>query len=97
MIKRNSAFKNSAVSKIVFISSLITLGFWILGKTIDVYQIAWLGAIFELFWLLILLILFSLPVISFIFLIKEEFNLRSLFLYSLLISVLTIILLIFIE
>ncbi len=90
-------FKNSRTSKMVFILSIIVSGYWWLGQVIDVYSFALVGAIFEILWLPVLLMLFALPIISLIFLVKEKVNVRSLYIYSILIGVTTILFMIFSE
>jgi apolipoprotein N-acyltransferase len=95
-MKENSTpFKNSRTSKIVFILSIIASGFWWLAKGINVYSDAIVGAIFELLWLPVLGMLFLLPIMSLVLLVKERFNLRSLFIYSILIGMATIFFMIF--
>lgn len=88
-------FKNSRTGKIVFILSIIVAGYWWLGQVINVYSIAFVGVIFEILWLPVLLMLFLLPIISMILLIKEKVNVRSLYIYSMLISVTTILFMVF--
>jgi len=88
-------FKNSRIGKIVFILSIIVPGYWWMGHVINVYSFAFVGAIFEILWLPVLLMLFVLPIISLILLIKEKVNFRSLYLYSLLIGFATILFMIF--
>jgi hypothetical protein len=95
-MKENSTpFKNSRTSKIVFILSIIASGFWWLAKGINVYSDAIVGAIFELLWLPVLGILILLPIISLVLLVKERVNLRSLYIYSILIGMATIFFMIF--
>jgi hypothetical protein len=67
---------------------------WYLGKSIDVYQFKLVGAFFEIIWLPMFAILFALPVISFVFWLKNKFSLRSLYFYSLLLSVISILLIV---
>ena len=88
-------FKNSRTGKIVFILSIIVSGYWWLGQVINVYRFAFVGAIYEILWLPVLLILFLLPIISLILLIKEKVNVKSLYIYSMLISVTTILFMVF--
>jgi hypothetical protein len=88
-------FKNSKTSKIVFMLSIIVAGYWWLGQVINVYSVALVGAIFELLWLPTLALLFVLPIISLISLVKEKFTIKSLFIYSLLICVTTILCMVF--
>jgi hypothetical protein len=88
-------FKNSKKGKIFFILSVIVSGYWWLGQVINVYNSAFAGAIFEILWLPFLLILFVLPIISLILLMKEKFDVRSFNIYSIIISVITILFMIF--
>jgi hypothetical protein len=92
-----TAFKNSGTSKTVLILSIFISAFWWLGKVINIYHFAFVGAIFEILWLPVLGLLFVLPLISLVFLIKEKFNIKSFYLYSLLISAATILFMIFSE
>jgi len=95
-MKENSIpFKNSRTSKIVFILSITASGFWWLAKGINVYSDAIFGAIFELLWLPVLGMLFLLPIMSLVLLVKERVNLRSLYIYSILIGMATIFFMIF--
>jgi len=61
-----------------------------LAKGINVYRFAILGAIFELLWLPVLGMLFLLPIISLVLLVKERVSLRSLYISSILIVLATI-------
>jgi hypothetical protein len=88
-------FKNSKTSKIVFMLSIIVAGYWWLGQFINVYSIALVGAIFEILWLPTLVLLFVLPIISLISLVKEKFTIKSLYIYSMLICVTTILCMVF--
>jgi len=97
MTHETTTFKNSRLSKISFILSIIVLGFWSAGRIFDVYRYAAVGAIFEILWLFMLLMLFILPIIALIFLIKEKFSFRSLYLYTIIITVINILLMIFIK
>jgi len=95
-MKENLApFENSRISKIILILSILTSGFWWLGQSINVYRYALVGAIFEILWLPALAMLFGLPIISLIFLIKEKVNIRSLYIYSFLIGIASILFIIF--
>ena len=95
MKENPTPFKNSKTSKIVFILSIIVSGYWWLAKGINVYSNALVGAIFELLWLPVLGMLFLLPIIALIFLVKERLNLRSLYIYSILIGMATIFFIVF--
>jgi hypothetical protein len=86
MEKETTIFKNSRLSKILFGLSIIVFTYWRIGHVINVYRFAVVGAIYEILWLFMILGLFGLPVISLIFLIKEKFSFRSLYLYTILIG-----------
>ena len=73
--------------KPVFVLNLFVSLFWLSGLAINVYRFAIVGAVFEIIWLPAIALTFIMPVISFVFLIKEKFSLRSLYLYSFLIIV----------
>jgi len=92
-----TAFNNSGTSKIVFTLSILVSGYWWLGQVINVYRFDFVGAIYEILWLPVLALLFILPIISLVFWVKEKFNIKSLFLYSVLIGVTTILFLVFSE
>ena len=76
---------HSKTSKIIFSLSILASVFWCLSQIINVYSFALLGAIFEILWLPMLAALFFLPIISLVLWVKEKFNVRSLYLYSILI------------
>jgi len=85
MKENTNAFKNTKTSKIIFCLSLLASVLWCLSRVINVYSFALLGAIFEILWLPMLASLFFLPIISLVLWLKEKFNVRSLYLYSILI------------
>lgn len=88
-------FINTKKSKIIFLLSLLVSAIWVLGRSINIYQFAVVGAIFEMLWLPVLALIPILTVISIIFWIKDKLNFRSLNLYSFLIIVMTIMFTIF--
>jgi hypothetical protein len=97
MEKNLPNIKNSGLSKILLVLSIIIFVFWFLGQNTDIYRFALIGAIFEFLWLFMLLALFVLPILSIFFLIKERFNLRSFYLYILIITATNIMLMIFLN
>lgn len=84
-------FQSSGTSKIVFILSILVSAFWFLVYVVDVYHFAITGAVFELLWLPMIVIIFVLPVLSLVLLAKEKFNIRSLYLYSLIIIAIVVL------
>ncbi|MGX7666112.1 hypothetical protein [Flavobacterium pedocola] len=78
-------------SKTALILSLLLFIYWLAANLIEnVYEYAVVGAIFELLWFPFLILLFVLPVLNLIMLIKNNFNYRKLWLYALLINGLTV-------
>lgn len=82
-------------STIILLLSLATLCFWYVGNSIDVYQYAVVGAFFEILWLPMIVLFFVLPILSLFFWIKEKWALKSLYLYSFLTGILTVLLFFF--
>lgn len=80
---------------IIFILALLVSAFFVTGQYINYYRFKLTGALYELLSLPFLLLMLLIPVFSLIQLRKVKFNLRSLYLYSLFIIVLTIIFLTF--
>ena len=95
MPEKNIAFKKTERGKTILFLSVLVCVFWCLGRFINVYRFAFVGVIFEILWLPMLGMLFLLPIISMVFLVKEKFTVRSLHLYSILIIVATILLMVF--
>ena len=73
----------------LLVLSISMLLFWLLSKTIDVYQITFLGVLYEIIWLPMLVMLFVLPIINTYTLFKIKNSLMSYF--SLAINIITIV------
>ncbi len=84
-------FINTKRSKIIFLLSIITAIFLIIGLTINVYSNAFVGAVFELIWITVLLSVLVLPILSFIYLIRSKFNFKSLYLYSIIVIIVAVL------
>lgn len=91
--KTTFLFKNSLTSRFVFFGTLCVWFFWILSRVINVYQYALVGAIFEFLWLPMIVALFVLPIVSLWHLVKDKFSVKSLYLYSLLITTINFLIL----
>jgi hypothetical protein len=91
MATTNHAFKISSTSKVVFGLSVLVTFFWVFGNLIDIYHFAIIGVVFELLWLPVLLLSVVLPLVCVFFLCKEKFSLQSLYVYSFLMLVVTIL------
>ena len=97
MPKNLTGIKNSKTGKLFFIGSICTFLYWITGNVFDVYRFAFVAAVFELLWLPMLAMLIVLPVLAFIFWVKEKFIIKSFYLFSFLIFITTIMLMIFLK
>ena len=94
MTQNSSAPVKSITPVVIFITSLLVPLFWFLGQVVNVYKTAFLGAVFELLWFPMIVLLFTLPVLSLIFWRRAKFNTRSLYFYSFTILIVSIVLLI---
>ncbi len=97
MLDQSKDKKKFKRSKIVFIASLLTLAIAFFTQMVNVYHFAFTGAIFEMLWLPLISLIFILPALSLFFWVADKFKLKSLYLYSFLISVITILGLIFLT
>jgi hypothetical protein len=79
----------------VFYLSILVSLFWVSTRFINAYKFALVGAIFEIIWLPMILLLFSLPAISLYFLFKEKFSLKSAYFVAILIMSFTFLFLYF--
>ena len=86
---------SQAIGKVVLALSVFVLLFVGLSRLINVYQISFVGAIFEILWLPVILLLFILPVLSIIYWIQEKFNPKSIYLYSIVLGIAAIVLMIY--
>jgi len=90
-----SSFKNSALNKALFGVSIITILYWWTAKSLNVYNYAFLGAIFELLWLVMIAAVFIGPVFSILLFLRDRYNPRSLVLYSFLCQIVALCILLF--
>lgn len=86
---------SQAIGKVVLALSVFVLLFVGLSRLINVYQISFVGAIFEILWLPVILLLFILPVLSIIYWIQEKFNPKSIYPYSIVLGIAAIVLMIY--
>ena len=75
------------IEKIVLSLSIVVALFWGVTTQIDVYAVNFVGAIFELLWLPMIGLVFFLPTLSLIMFIRTKFAIKSLYLYSFIVSV----------
>lgn len=87
-----TTFKNKNQTLLLVTSTLIvTILFWLVGNTIDVYKYAAVGAIYEMAWFPAILATFALPVVSLVFFFKDGKSIKSWFLYLTIVSALLIV------
>lgn len=79
MPQDSTSKKNIQTGKIIFILSICVLLFISFASLVDVYHFALVGALYEIFWLPVIALLFILPVLSFIFWRKDKFRFRSVY------------------
>jgi hypothetical protein len=77
-------------SLILLILSLFNLLFWTTVQLIDVYKIAVAGAIFEILWFPMLLLLLVIPVVSLIIVFSTKKFFTSFAFYALIVTAFTI-------
>ena len=65
--------------KLIIALSILILSYWLLSKTIDVYQITIIGVLYEIIWLPMLVLFIVLPILNTYSLIKNKNNLMSYF------------------
>jgi hypothetical protein len=91
MKQESYAYKNPVLSKVFFGLSIVVFAYWLTAQLIDVYRSDVTGAAFEILWIFMLLGLFVLPITSFILMMQDKFNFRSLYFYTIIIAVVNIL------
>lgn len=86
---KTTFFRNTQTEKVVFFLCLSVALFWSSVVLLDVYRFEITGAIYEILWLPMLVLIYTLPFVVLIFLFKTKFNLRTLYVYALLLLALT--------
>ena len=86
---------SQTIGKVVLALSVFVLLFVGLSRLLNVYQISYVGAIFEILWLPVILLLFILPVLSLIYWIQDKFNPKSIFLYSIVLGIASVVLMVY--
>ena len=97
MSDRPASFKNSGINQVLFILSIITILYWLTAKSLNVYNNAFIGAVFELLWLPMIASAFIGPVFSIILFVKDKYNPGSLILYAAVLQIVTLYILIFFK
>jgi len=66
-----------------------------LSRLLNIYQFAFVGAIFEILWLPVILLLFILPILSIIYWVQDKFNPKSIYLYSMILGIAGVVLMVY--
>jgi len=86
-----SEINKSSLGKGIF---LVTLGasiFWIITKLVPIYENKIVGAVYEMLWLPVVIILFILPLFSFLLWAGEKFQVKSAHLFSIILAAIAIL------
>lgn len=67
--------------------TILSGAFWLIGLNIDIYKNAFVGAVFEILWLPVILSCVFIPVISLALWVMNKFSLKSKYLYLMLASI----------
>ena len=89
-INLKAKHQNTGWGVIIVGMNVFTGLFWYAGQHLNVYDNAFLGAVYEVLWLPLIGLLLGLPVISFILWVRQKFSTWSLFLYALIIGLINI-------
>lgn len=94
MEKDRIILQNPTLPKIVFGFSGAVAIFWSVTLFTDVYHFAVVGAIYEILWLPMILLVYILPFVSLILWILEKFNTKSFSFYAFLLLLLTVVIIV---
>lgn len=72
--------KKPATDIVIFFVSLLVMFFWILTNNINVYENKFIGIIAEILWLPLILLIFVLPIMTFVLISSRKFE-KSKFLF----------------
>lgn len=93
----SNSFNRPGINKLMFISGLFALLFCFLTKSWNVYNYSITGAVFELLWLPVMIIVFIGPIFSISLFFKDNYNPRSLALYAAILQLTAMMILIFFK
>ncbi len=94
-MKDIAVFINSKPNKIILLLSILVFVIVVIGKTVNIYHYAVVGAVFEMLWFPVLALVAMLAFVSVLFWRKDRFNTGSLNLYSLLLVIMAILFTVF--
>lgn len=85
--------KGNSLFIILLLIHLVVVTVWLVGQNINVYRYVIVGAIFEILWLPMIVTIIFMPIASFYYWYKDKFKRTSKFLYLLLGTILSIVIL----
>lgn len=80
-------YKKPAADIVIFFVSLLVMFFWILTNNINVYENKFIGIIAEILWLPLILLIFGLPIMTFVLISSRKFKKSKILFLSLAIQV----------
>lgn len=66
--------KKPTIDIVIFFVSLLVMFFWILTNNINVYENKFIGIIAEILWLPLILLIFVLPIMTFVLISSRKFK-----------------------
>jgi hypothetical protein len=75
---------------VIFLLSILVAAYWAVGKDAREYDSKIPGAIIEILWVPMIIMLFALPLAAIGLWAKDKFNPRSLYLYTCLVGIATV-------
>ncbi len=77
--------------KILSLLSMLVFAFWTIAKRTNVYKFNFIGAIFEMLWLPMLVLCIITPLLAIYFWRKEKFILKSFNLFAVVVFLITLL------
>lgn len=68
-------------ASLLLVAIILITVFWLIGKNVNIYQVSFVGVIFEIIWLPMILFTFILPLLCIYFWYSERWSYKSPFLY----------------
>jgi hypothetical protein len=82
---------------VIFLLSVLVAVYWFVAKDTSTYSSKIPGAVIEVLWLPMIILLFALPLASIGLWAKDKFNPRSIYLYAFLVGIATVVWIFFLR
>ena len=89
--RKSSAYKDIKRSKKIFFTAVVVCSFWLLINVFKFYKSEVLAIVVKILFFPMLIILFLIPIVCLLFLLRKKFNAKSYYFYSLILCFITII------